>query len=182
MPLTVVCLNVSLEFYRAFIGYGSIRPLSPEAFCFYVNFGNLVACFLYFQNDFDWPILKKHAKLKVSCLTITILVLFLSLTEAFDDKVLSATLTTVIYSPLFIVMILRRNSVKGQSLYIGLLILIGDTVGYFPWLYTQNIGNDKINMSWYSVCIAFCILLHIAYVVIYIKIAKRDGVSLWKQC
>lgn len=183
MPMIALCLNVSWEFYFTFITDIEMTYRMANGLFFIFDIGVLYTCFRFGRDDFDWPVLKQHfLTFLTGSLALCLVGVYLFVT-AFNDTYggLIASVNTPLYSALLVAMLLRRNSVKGQSLYIGLAILIGDAAGYIPTMYAQTQGQVDVPPLWIGSYYAFTILLNLVYVMLYCHIAKRDGVGLWNR-
>jgi len=183
MPLMAVSLDMCWQFYYTFIAYSPPQFFALSAFAFYINCGILTTCYLYGQNDFDWPLLKKHFKFKLLGIHIGVIVIFLCFIKAFDDKggAIAAPTITLFLSSMLITMILRRDSVKGQSLYIAMFLFLGNISGYAPAIFAHTTGQENAPILWVYATVGMGTVLHIVYIMIYVYVAKRDEVSLWKR-
>jgi len=183
MPVIALCLNVSWEFCFTFLTQIEMMYRVANGLFLAFDLGVLYTCYRFGRDDFKWPILKGRffSFLTVS-LGLSLVGVYLFVT-AFDDTYggLFASINTPLYSALLVAMLLRRNSVKGQSIYIGLAILVGDAGGYLPTLFAQQQGQVDVPTLWISTYYAYTLLLNAAYVAIYWYIAKRDGVQVWKR-
>ena len=91
--------------------------------------------------------------------------------SAFDDKagLVAAYLQNALMSILFCEMLLRRNGLRGQSVYIALARLVGTGVAIF---YGEPSG--PFLLPCYLTIVAF----DTAYVMLLIRVARRDGIRL----
>lgn len=183
MPIAALCLNISWEFNFAFLT--AIEPVYRigNGLFFLFDLGVLYTCFRYGAEDFDWPILRRWFKPIVSFTLAASLLGVILFVRAFDDTYggLFAALNTPLYSALLIAMLLRRDSVRGQSLYIGLLVLIGDSAAYIPTLYAHEQGWAATPVLWIHTFMIATLLLHVLYVALYVYVARRDGIDLWRR-
>ena len=85
----------------------------------------------------------------------------------------------MLLSVLLVGMLLRRDSVRGQSLYIGLFILLGNTCGAVENLIARQTIDPELSLAWANTAYGLIILTNILYLLLYINIARRDDVSLW---
>ena len=183
MPVVALCLNISWEFIFTFLT--SIAPAIRifNGLFFIFDLGVLYTCYRFGREDFDWPLLKAWFRpILAFCLTLSFASTYFFV-RAFDDTYggLAAAVIMPVYSAMLIAMLLRRNSVKGQSLYIGLAILIGDSSGYIPTLYAHQMGWTSTPLLWIHTGMIITLLLHVLYIALYCYIARRDGVSLWQR-
>ena len=182
MPVVALCFNISWELYFTFFVDSPLTNRIGNGTFVLFDLGVLYTCWRYGRNDFDWPIFQEHFH------KFLVLILFVSFTmlsifvSSFDDYGILITLfAQLIYSTLFIAMILRRNSVKGQSLYIGLGILIGDACGLIVGPYVQHTSQPTVPMAWLNACNIYILLAHIFYLGLYYHVARRDGINPWRR-
>jgi hypothetical protein len=183
MPMIALCLNVSWEFCFTFLTDIETTYRIANGVFFVFDAGVLYTCYRFGREDFDWPILRaRFGTFLTAGLLLALVGVYLFVT-AFDDTYggLFAAINTPLYSALLVAMLLRRNSVRGQSLYIGLAILVGDAAGYIPTLYAQQQGQVDVPPLWIGTYYAYTLLLNVAYVGIYCYIARRDGVRPWRR-
>jgi len=183
MPMVALCLNVSWEFCFTFLTDIEVTYRVANGLFLAFDLGVLYTCYRFGRDDFDWPILKERfLTFLTSTLALSLVGVYLFVT-AFGDTYggLFAAINTPFYSALLIAMLLRRNSVRGQSLYIGLAILIGDAAGYLPTLFAAKQGMVDVTPLWISSYYAYTVLFNIAYIGIYWIIARRDGVNPWTR-
>ena len=122
--------------------------------------------------------------MKAVCAMLILTAIILSgFVQAFEDDYgsISANLSVFMGSCLYISMIIRRDSVKGQSLYIGLLMLIGDLAGNLPGLITQKLSQENSPVLWLNIIVSSLVVLRVFYIYLYFVVAKRDGVNPWKR-
>ena len=127
MPLVALCANISWEFIFSFI-YPHAAPQ------YYVNVvWFLFDCIILFQalkfGKFDFN-KNLSAKLFYPTFALTLVmsfcaVLFISREFKDTDGKYAAFGQNLMMSVMFVSMLLRRNSVEGQSIYIALFKLIG---------------------------------------------------------
>ncbi len=184
VPLTVACLNVSWEGYFTFLADMPAQYRMQNAFVFIFDVGVLFICYKFGAKEFDWPILKGRFKMFLTIMLGASFLLIHNFVAAFNDShgALSASLCVIAYSTFFVVMLMRRNAVAGQSIYIGLLILVGDIAGYFPTLYAAQTGiQDNLSVLWIKTVFGFAFILHAFYVGLFWRIATQAGINPWKR-
>jgi hypothetical protein len=182
MPVIALCMNLAWEFYFAFLA--GLPPVGSvgNTLYFLLDLGILATCLRYGRDDFDWPIFKAHFYKFVGAMLAVSFVLVAVFVRAFNDYgILSTMQVEMLYSTLLIAMIIRRNSVKGQSFYIALLILGGDILGNAAALYTRTHFQPDVPLVWVYTCLAYIVIANFIYLLLYVRIARRDGVSLWKR-
>ena len=182
MPVIALCINLAWEFYFAFLA--GLPPVGAvgNTLYFLLDLGILATCLRYGRDDFDWPIFKAHFYKFVGAILAVSFVLVTVFVRAFNDYgILSTMQVEMLYSTLLIAMIIRRDSVKGQSLYIALLILVGDVLGFAITPYSRIHFQPDVPLAWIFTCGAYIVIANVIYLVLYMYIARRDGVSLWKR-
>ncbi len=183
IPMVALCLNVSWEFIFTFLTDIEMSYRVANGLFLAFDLGVLYTCFRFGRDDFDWPILKDHfVAFLTGSLALSLAGVYLFVTS-FGDTYggLFAAINTPLYSALFIAMLLRRNSVKGQSLYIALAVLIGDAGGYLPTLFAQQQGQVDVPPTWITTYYAYTLLLNAVYLALYCYVARRDGINPWKR-
>lgn len=182
MPVTALCFNLSWEFYFAFLA--GLPPIGQVGNVLYLllDLGILYTCLRWGRDDFDWPLFTEHFYAFIVLGLATSFVLIYTFVTSFDDYGILITLfVEMLYSTLLVAMIVRRDSVRGQSFYIALLILIGDLFGSAIVPYTRAHFQPDVPLAWIYVCAGYIIVANVLYVVLYHGVARRDGVSLWNR-
>lgn len=179
MPIIALAIDLSWEAYYTFLG-GMPIPAAPWLA---LNLGVLYTCYRYGRNDFDWPLLRRWFRTILSVTLVVAFVLVYSFIEAFDDHfgALSASFAMIVYSTLLPVMLIRRNSLNGQSLYIALLILIGDITGFIATIYAQANLDTNLPYEWMIAVNIYVLPAHLFYVYLVWWMARRDGINPWKR-
>lgn len=88
-------------------------------------------------------------------------------------------LAALVTSILFIGMLLRRDSVRGQSLYIALSMLIGNIFAYLWVTYMPN--QNTLSPSLNLVIILEVWTFNVIYVVLIYRRLKREGINPWRR-
>jgi hypothetical protein len=137
MPLVVVGMNISWEFVFSFI-----YPPTPAVarYCvpawFLLDIPISIQCLVHCKNEFKDPLAKKFAQ-SVFLVTICIcLALVLGFITEFRDfmGMYSAFGTNILMSFCFVLMLINRDDVRAQSIYIALFKCLGTLFG-FLWAY-----------------------------------------------
>lgn len=180
MPIFALSLNIVWE---GWMGFASDMILLQRGFCvlwFGFDLGVLYTVFKYGAEDFKgWPLLHRWFRPMVCGVLLMSLSMNYAVIKGLNDThgAYSATLTIIVYATLLVVMILRRNSVKGQSLYIALLILIGDSLGFVVMLFGINYFQPGVSMHYVWGFQPLILLLHLLYIGLYCRVAIRDGIN-----
>ena len=182
MPVIALCMNLAWEFYFAFLAGLSPVGAVGNTLYFLLDLGILATCLRYGPDDFNWPIFKIHFRKFVGLFLVVCFVMVTVFVRAFNDYGILITLQVeMIYSTLLIAMIIRRNSVKGQSLYIALLILVGDILGNAIVPYSRTHFQPDVPLAWIYTCGAYIVIANVIYLVLYMYVARRDNINPWKR-
>lgn len=177
MPLAPLCVNVSYEFV-----FGILYPDSPPLN--YANiawlFVDLVIVYQYLRfapREFpaQWPRQWFYPAFALALATAFTGVL--AITYEFDDWQGNYTGwgDQLLISLSFPALLLRRQSVKGQSLYIALSRLFG-SLAVIPAQYLLT-PNSVFLLYVYVVFVIFdCI-----YIALYLRQCRLDGIDAWRR-
>ena len=182
MPIVALAIDISSELYFTLFATdpGARFAYGPW---FLINVGVLYTVYRYGRDDFEWPLLRRWFGTVVTLIMVSAFFLVYNFIHAFGDTVgaLTASFGMLVYSTLLPVMLIRRNNLKGQSLYIALLILIGDTTGFITTLYAQAHRATPLPHDWLVAANVIIIPLHVLYVALVWWMARRDGINPWKR-
>ena len=180
MPMVAICLDVAWEAYFTFFSDAPTRNRIGYGFYFFFDLGVLWTCLKFGPLDFRSPSIRKYFRATAVATFVAGFFLVRQFALSFADLSggISATFTTLLLSVLLVGMILRRDSVQGQSLYIVLLILVGDICGWMMNLIAQQTVQPNISVPWIHTVNAVIIAANLVYLGLYLKIAKRDSVPL----
>ena len=182
MPVTALCFNLAWEFYFTFLGNFPMTSRIGNGLFFVLDLGMFYTCLRFGKDDFDWPIFKRNFFTFIALMIPVSFVMIRTYVTAFHDYGMLVTLyAQLLYSTLLPAMLIRRDSVKGQSFYIGLFILIGDTCSFLIAPATQRLSQPDAPLVWITVCNAYIFLAHVFYLALYCHVAGRDGVNIWKR-
>ncbi|GAB1540593.1 hypothetical protein NUACC21_32620 [Scytonema sp. NUACC21] len=138
MPIVALSANISWEAIYSFIYIppGQLLHFSSIAW-FFFDLPIALQCFLYGANDFKSPIIKKnfHA---IFLATIAIcFAIILAIVYEFNDTrgVYTGFGQNLIMSILFICMLIRRDDLSGQSLYIAFFKFMGTLFAFLSLLF-----------------------------------------------
>jgi len=174
MPFAATCLNVAWEgtmlFEHPFGGLGWITvfvwfALDVVIVGQYFRYARPAAATTLADQMF-WP---ATLALMAACLVTPVVI-----NRAFHNPsgLIAAYFQNALMSILFCGMMLRRDSMRGQSLYVALAKLAGTSVAI---LYGEP--SDPFLLWCYILVIAF----DLAYVALIVKVARRDGVDLLRR-
>lgn len=133
MPLAAVALNICWEAIFSFLYMpDDPRVLIAWGSCFILDSFILYQVYRYGSRDFPHPWVQKHWTAILGLALVAAFVSLMGFTAQFQDKLgwFTGFLQNLIMSILFVAMIIRRDSVKGQSLYIALGKFLGTFVAF----------------------------------------------------
>lgn len=133
MPLAAVALNICWEGIFSFLYMpDDLRVLVAWGSCFVLDLFILHQVYRYGSRDFSHPWVQKHWRAVLGLALLTAFMSLMGFTAQFKDKLgwFTGFLQNLVMSILFVAMIIRRNSVQGQSLYIALGKLLGTFVAF----------------------------------------------------
>jgi hypothetical protein len=133
MPLAALALNISWEGIFSFLYMpDDSRVLAAWGGCFVLDVFILHQVYRYGSRDFPQPWVQKHWNTILGLSLVTAFVALMGFTAQFGDKLgwFTGFIQNLIMSILFVAMIIRRDSVKGQSLYIALTKFLGTFVAF----------------------------------------------------
>lgn len=181
MPMVALCLNVAWETYYSFFSVEQMANRVVNGMYLATDLGVLWTCWRYGPEDFPSRLLRKYFRFFIVAALVCGFILIRQFALSFHDNygAFSASFTTLLLSVLLVGMLLRRDSVRGQSLYIGLFILLGNTCGAVENLIARQTIDPELSLAWANTAYGLIILTNILYLLLYINIARRDDVSLW---
>lgn len=183
MPLAALAIDISWECYFTFFTGAPWSQRIPAMPWFVLNLGVLYTAYRYGREDFDWPILKRWFRTILTLMLLVAFWLVYSFIKAFDDSygALTSMFAVIGYSTLLPVMLIRRNSIKGQSIYIALLILLGDAAGYIPTMHAQAHLHTPLPAGFMHAVYSYALPVHVFYVWLVWWVARRDGINPWTR-
>ncbi|RMH16203.1 MAG: hypothetical protein D6701_09185 [Gemmatimonadetes bacterium] len=183
MPLIALFIDISWEFFFTFLADIDPQYKRANALWFFTNLGVLWTALRYGRDDFDWPILRRHFRLIAGGGLLAAFLVVSTFIRSFEDTYgsVSASLGMLVYSTLLPVMLVRRNSVKGQSLYVALLILIGDAVAYPVSMHAATTVQGGVPTAWIDLVFIYAVSMHMLYAWGVWYVARRDGLNPWRR-
>ncbi|MGN6630159.1 MAG: hypothetical protein ACTHKJ_09860 [Candidatus Nitrosocosmicus sp.] len=178
MPLIALCANISWEFIFSFI----LPPKPPQLFINYLWFGFdtiIVAQFLkYGKNEFlQWSSSKLYSLFVFLIVSEFSIVLFGTITIGEFQGVYSAFGMNLVMSMLFIIMLFKRNSLRGQSIYIAVFKMLGTgLISTHFYLYEQISRSSFILPTLYI----SIFILDVLYIYLIIRQSKRNNIPILK--
>jgi hypothetical protein len=179
MPLFVLCANISWEFIFSFI----LPSTKPQI---YINYMWLILDvfimiqFLKFGKP-EFPSLSNKQFYTVFLLALaTGFGLILSITYEFNDLegVYAAFGDNLLMSILFIVMLFRRDNLRGQSIYIGLFKMLGTALNSVAFYLYEPITQGSVLLPFLFISIFIYDMIYVG--LIYQKYRKY-AIPLWRR-
>jgi hypothetical protein len=128
MPLSALALNICWEGIFSFV----YMPDDPKVLvawggCFFLDVGILIQVVRHGMRDFPYPGVKEHWRSIVALALATAFLVLMGFTAQFGDRLgwFTGFLQNLLMSVAFVAMLVRRDSVEGQSIYIALGKLLG---------------------------------------------------------
>ncbi len=178
MPLIALCANISWEFIFSFI----FPHTPPQLFINYLWFGLdiiIVFQFLkYSKNEFlNLTSTKLYSIFILLLVSEFSIILVSSFTTGEFKGVYSAFGQNLAMSILFIIMLFKRKSLRGQSIYIAVFKMLGTGLtSLHYYLYEPITHSSFILPSLYVLIFTF----DIVYIFLIMKFYKRNKMSLLK--
>ena len=169
IPLAALCANISWEFIFSFVHPHPSPQIYINIFWFLLDFIILFQLFKFWQSEFtNLPKNLFYSAFLLTIVTSFCLVLFI--TNEFDDwdgayAAFGANLTMSI---LFVTMLYRRNSLRGQSIYIAIFKMIGTAFASIAFYLFAPVSKGSILLPFLYVAIFVFDLIYV------ILVYKRD--------
>ncbi len=178
MPLIALCANISWEFIFSFI----FPHTPPQLFINYLWFGLdiiIVIQFLkYGKNEFsDLSSSKLYTLFTFLIVSEFGIILVGSITMGEFKGVYSAFGQNLLMSILFIMMLFKRNSLRGQSIYIAIFKMFGTGLTSLHYYLYEPISQSSFILPTLFVSI---FVFDIVYIYLIIKKHNSNNVSLLK--
>jgi hypothetical protein len=179
MPFAALCANISWETIFTFIHPHS----SPQIYINYLRFflyAVIVFQFLKYGKR-EFPKFSKTQFYLVFVLGISVAFpMIYSINLEFDDwsGAYAAFGQNLMMSVLFISMLLSRNDLRGQSIYIGVFKMLGTGAASLAFYLYRSIAQDSML---FLVLFIGIFVFDIIYVIMLYKKHKELGITLWKR-
>ncbi len=175
MPLFALCLNVSWEFIFSFL-------YPPEGIQIVVNWiWFLFDLVIVWQALRFGPAVFRNPKLGGTFYPVFLVILLVSffgvltMSAEFSDWLgkYAAFTQNLVMSILFISMLLSRDQVAGQSIYIAIFKLIGTLLASI-WFYLTNPNEPYLNYLYVTI-----VLFDATYAVLLYRKFQAEGINPW---
>jgi len=177
MPMLALCANLSWEFIFSFV-YPHPQPqLYIDYLWLLFDLGILAQYLRFWQRDFPAHLPRKWFY-PTFCLSLVLSALFiLELSREFGDYIgiYAAFAQNLLMSVLFVRMLLKRNSSRGQSLYIAASKLLGTL---FPSVlfYLYFPGSRLLLLLYFSI-----LVFDLAYFMLLYWQLRREQIRPWSR-
>lgn len=178
MPLIALCANISWEFIFSFV----FPHTPPQLFINYLWFGLdiiiVIQFFKYGKNEFLNLSSKKLYSIFVVLLGVEFsIILFSGITLGEFKGVYSAFGQNLVMSILFIIILFKRNSLRGQSIYIAVFKMLGTGLTSIHYYLFEPITQSSLILPALYVSI---FIFDIVYIYLIVKFYKRNKMPLLK--
>ena len=178
MPLIALCANISWEFIFSFI----FPHTPPQLFINYLWFGLdsiIVIQFLkYGKKEFLYLSSKRLYSIFLVLLGAEFSIILVSgITIGEYKGVYSAFGQNLVMSILFIIMLFKRNSLRGQSIYIAIFKMLGTALTSLHYYMYEPITQSSLILPSLFVSI---FIFDIVYIYLVFRFYKRDKILLLK--
>ena len=183
MPMVALCLNVAWEAYFSLFSPAALTNRVAYGVYLLADLGVLWTCVRFGPDDFESPLIRRFFRPLTALTLAGAFVAIRQFSLSFDDSFggISATFTTLALSVLLVGMLLRRNSVRGQSLPIALSVLAGNICGWVMNVIAHTTVQSNISLPWVHTTNALILLANLIYIGLYCLVARRDRVGLWSR-
>jgi hypothetical protein len=194
MPLAALALNIVWEGIFSFL----YMPDDPKVLaawggCFVLDVFILHQVYRYGRRDFSHPWVHKHWNTILGLSLVTAFMALMGFTAQFGDKLgwFTGFIQNLIMSILFVAMLIRRDSVKGQSLYIALAKFLGTFVAFIlaiwwsPAFGTAVVDHQLRAPTPMQPLIGWIYPLIFVFDVLYIRLVHQkcvdEGINPWRR-
>ena len=178
MPLIALCANISWEFIFSFV----FPHNPPQLFINYLWFGLDCIIFIQFikygKNEFLSLSSKRLNSIFFALLAFEFSIILLSSITIGEFKgVYSAFGQNLVMSILFVIMLIKRNSLRGQSIYIAIFKMMGTGLTSLHYYLYEPITQSSFILPSLFISIFIFDLL---YIYLIIRLYKKNNQSLLK--
>jgi hypothetical protein len=177
IPLAAICANISWETIFSFI----YPHAPPQIYINYIWFSLdviIVSQFLKFgKSEFLKLSIKKFYSIFLLTLPIAFGLIFAITCELHDlQGAYVAFGQNLMMSVLFVIMLLRRNDIRGQSMYIGIFKMLGTGIASLAFYLYQPISQESILLPSFYVS---TLVVDIIYVILLYRKSIKNKISPW---
>lgn len=182
MPVVALCANLVWEGLGAFVLPISMGAKVAQLFSFVPDLLILYTCLKYGPADFTHPLIRKWFHPLVGVGIAMAVSVQLGFMTAFQDRMGTATgyFTNLLLSVSFIAMVLRRQSVRGQSFYIALCIVLGNAFAWPIWVLSPE-ANPRPPTLLGHACFLCIVSMNLIYATLVYRQCRLDGLNPWRR-
>ena len=177
MPLAALCANISWEAIFSFIYPPSIPQLYINYIWLFLDVF-IVLQFLKFGKSEFQALSKKQFYTMFLLVLATCFGLVFSISYEFSDwkGAYAAFGQNLMMSILFIVMLFRRDDLRGQSIFIALFKMIGTALSSIAFYLYASIAQGSVLLAFLFVSI---FVYDLIYTVMVYQKYRENGISVW---
>lgn len=183
IPIAALCANVSWETLASTVLGFPTGPRIGNMIWLGLDLVILYTCLRFGPDDFTHPDVKKWFRPMVLIGVAVMLWAESTFVFAFGDPfgIHASWVNTFVVSAQLPAMFWRRNSLKGQSFYIGLSILLGDISGYFMIHFASEQLPGQIHMNLMNALFAGILATNVLYVTLLYRRCVQERLNPWKN-
>jgi hypothetical protein len=181
MPIAALCANIAWEilFSNYYVpDYRLVR--FGNALWVLFDIAILIAAWKYGPDDFAQPLMKRFLRPLIVVGIFLSAFLAIPFVEVYQDRqgYLLGWIAAFMMSILFVAMLLRRDSLRGQSFYIGLAMLLGN-FSAFLWVkhYPHQVLDPIVNLTFMLATGLF----NVIYIILIWEKCRSEGVNPLKR-
>jgi len=181
IPIVALCANVSWEILASFfLGYPR-GPMIGNMIWLGFDIVILYTCLKFGAGEFTHPDVKKWFRPLVLIGLVMMFWAEATFCFNFDDPlgINISWINTFVVSAQMVAMYWRRDSLKGQSFWIGVCILLGDISGYLMICYASIKYPGRIQMDLMNALAVGILGANLLYVVLIYRRCVREGLNPW---
>lgn len=178
MPIVAVCVNISWEFIFSFL----IPHQPPQQYIniswFLLDLFILGQLLRYWRSDFPFLDRIIFYPFVVASLLASFGLIYTMTLELEDCGAYSAFGQNFLMSILFMIMLFRRNSLRGQSVYIALSKMVGTALACTAaYLYVPLAGQSALLQYLFIATLFF----DLNYVAAVYYVGRKEGLAVWRR-
>jgi hypothetical protein len=177
MPLVALCANISWEFIFSFVFPSHGVQRFVNIIWFLLDTG-ILATFLRFGRSEFAKLSKTVISTMFGLTLVTSFCVILFITMNFHDRgAYSAFGQNLMMSVLFIVMLYRRQSLRGQAISIAICKLIGTLLASLAFYLYSSLSHQSILLPFLYIAIFVYDLIYLGMTISYTKSQKKANLE-----
>jgi len=182
VPAASLGLNTSWEFLFAFVFPVPSPVREANITWFLLDIIMLYQCFRFGREDYAHPLVRRWFRGWLAAGVGMAFLIEFSFVRMFQDSAgrISGTLSGLVMSVLMNALLFRRGSVRGQSVYIALCMLLGNLTGFFMAASPHTPGppvSDFFLRSMFGCTLS----LNLFYVWLVWRQCRAEDITPWKR-